>query len=116
MMLSVPDAAHCFGCPTEATHSFNERVTKRCCCWRRREEEEEEEEVVVKGMGGEVGREGGRKEERVISQTSVVNHFTPSGSVRQGKKKACAAWPSLHRKVHRQAGVAAPLLSSALRG
>ncbi|MEQ2227735.1 hypothetical protein ILYODFUR_001323 [Ilyodon furcidens] len=35
------------------------------------------------GEGGVGGKEGGREEERVISQTSVVNHFTPSGSVRQ---------------------------------
>ncbi|KAK5607874.1 hypothetical protein CRENBAI_009657 [Crenichthys baileyi] len=101
-MLSVPDAVHCLAAPSRPLTLQRERVTNA---------------AAGGGGGGEGGRgvggkEGGREEERVISQTSVVNHFTPSGSVRQGKKKACVAWPSLHRKVHWQACVTAPLLCS----
>lgn len=41
--------------------------------------------------GGGGGGEGGREKKRVITQTTIFTHFTPSGSVSQGKKKGYLA-------------------------
>ncbi len=78
--------------------------------------------MEVKGgcvEGGEEGgaTDGGRREgeeKRVITQTTIFTHFTPSGSVSQGKKRATwlPHWPSLHHKVHRLTSVRTPLLLS----
>lgn len=61
-------------------------------------------------MGARDGERVGEKK-RVITQTTIFTHFTPSGSVSQGKKKA--TWlprrPSLHHKVQRLTCVRTPL-------
>lgn len=63
------------------------------CWWKRRGEGEGWMEE-----GGSVG-----EEKRVITQTTIFTHFTPSGSVSQGKKKATwlLYWPSLLHKLLR---------------
>lgn len=69
--------------------------------------------------GGEGWRKGGREgeEKRVITQTTIFTHFTPSGSVSQGKKKATwlLYWPSLLHKLHRLTSVRTPLFSHTLQ-
>lgn len=69
------------------------------------------EEGWGRGMEGG-GRVGEKK--RVITQTTIFTHFTPSGSVSQGKKKGKRLFgvynrPSLHHKVHRLTSVRTPL-------